>query len=333
MTVKREKPVIGVVLGDTAGIGPEIVAKAAANGTLAEFGQAVIIADERELKKGMEIANVQFPYIKADNIDAAIAMDGIVLLDTKAMDAATVSMGMASVTCGRNAALNVQTAIKYCVQGYFQGVCFAPNNKKMMKEAGFKLNGAIDLVAGFMGYEGKKGELSVLGDTWTARVTSHIPLGDVNKVLTIDNIVATIHLLNDAQKAAGFQRPHIAVAAFNPHAGEGGTCGMEEINVIAPAVEKAREAGVYVEGPYPADTLFFNLFRGEFDSAVTLFHDQGQIAMKLKGFDKGITVMGGLPYPVTTCSHGTAYNLAGQGIANPGAWESAYKLVCRMAQG
>lgn len=332
MTVKREKPVIGVVLGDAAGIGPEIVAKAAAHGTLEECGHAVIIADERELKKGMEIAHVQFSYSKADNVAEAVAMQEIVLLDTKAMDAANVRMGEASLECGRNAALNVQKAIQYCVQGDFDGVCFAPNNKQMMKEAGFKLHGAIDLVSGFMGYEGKKGELSVLGDIWTARVTSHIPLGDVNKVLTIEKIMDTIHLLNDAQKAAGFPRPHIAVAAFNPHAGEGGTCGMEEINVITPAVEKAREAGIYVEGPYPADTLFFNLFRGDFDSAVTLFHDQGQIAMKLKGFDKGVTVMGGLPHPVTTCSHGTAYNIAGQGIANPGAWESAYKLVCTMAR-
>ncbi len=332
MNVNHKKAVIGVALGDAAGIGAEIVAKTAASGVLEEFGHAVIIADERELKRGMEIAGVQFPYLKAANVEEAAAMDGIALLDTRALDAYAVTMGQDSLDCGKNSALNVKQTVEYCMQGHFDGVCFAPNNKKMMKKAGFKLNGAIDLVSGFMGYEGKKGELSVLGNVWTARVTSHIPLADVSAALTVDKIMDTINLLNNAQKSAGFENPHIAVAAFNPHAGEGGTCGMEEINVIAPAVEKARQAGINVEGPYPADTLFYNLFNGVYDSAVTLFHDQGQIAMKLKGFDKGTTVMGGLPYPVTTCSHGTAYNIAGQGIANHGAWESAYKLVCAMAK-
>lgn len=329
----KKRPIIGVTLGDAAGIGPEIVAKTGAGGVLEECGHAVIIADERELRRGMEIAGASFPYVKAANVEEAAAAEQTALLDTKALDAYSFPMGEESLECGRNSALNVKQAIEYCLQGYFDGVCFGPNNKKMMKKAGFKLNGAIDLVSGFMGYTGKRGELSVLGNVWTARVTSHIPLMEVGAALTVEKILDAIHLLNNAQKAAGIEKPHIAVAALNPHAGEGGTCGMEEIHIISPAVEEAKKLGIHVEGPCPADTMFYNLFNGAYDSAVTLFHDQGQIAMKLRGFEKGTTVMGGLPYPVTTCSHGTAYDVAGKGIANHGAWESAYRLVCAMARG
>lgn len=107
---------------------------------------------------------------------------------------------------------------------------------------------------------------------------------------------------------------------------------MEEIEIISPAVEEARALGIMAEGPFPADTLFIKLFNKEYQAAVTMFHDQGQIAMKLKGFDQGVTVMAGLPSPVTTCSHGSAFDIAGQGIANPGAWESAYELVVKMAK-
>ena len=325
------KPVIGVTLGDVSGIGAEIVCKAAANGTLEKYGHAVIIADERELKRGMQIAGVSFAYNKAATIAEACAQDGISLLTVNELDAGSCPVGEDTLDGARCAGLNIKAAVDFCMHGYTGAVCFAPNNKKMLKKAGFHLNGAIDLVSGFMGYEGKRSEFSVLGDVWTARVTSHIPLGSVCWALTKEKIVDTIKLLNDAQKKAGFENPRIAVAAFNPHAGEGGTCGMEEINTIIPAVEMAAAEGINVSGPYPADTLFYNLFKGRYDSAVTLFHDQGQIAMKLQGFDKGCTVMGGLPYPVTTCAHGTGYDIAGKGIANPGAFESAYRIACRMA--
>ena len=141
-----------------------------------------------------------------------------------------------------------------------------------------------------------------------------------------------IRLLNDAQKLAGFNPPRLAIAGFNPHGGEGGTCGTEEIDIIEPAVSHARKEGINAEGPFPADTLFIRLFGGDFDGVVTMYHDQGQIAMKLRGFDNGTTVMAGLPKPVTTASHGTAFDVAGKGIARPGAWIGAYKTVCHMAK-
>jgi|SRR5680860_73272 len=327
----HDKPVIGVPLGDAAGIGPEIVAKAASNGVLLQYAQPIIVGDERTLKRGMEIAKVAFEYKRAYTIEEAVKLSGLVLLDTQLMDAYSIEMGKINPVCGQDAANNVKYCVEYCKLGYMQGICFAPNNKKAMKLAGFVLNGAIDLLANFFEYVGYRGEFNVLNNVWTSRVTSHIPVQDISKNLTIEGITRSINLVYKTLIRAGVENPRIAIAALNPHGGEGGTCGLEEVEIIAPAVEQSKLQGINVFGPFPADTLFIKMFEGEYDAAVTMFHDQGQIAMKLKGFDNGVTVMAGLPYPVTTCSHGTAFDVAGKGIANPGALESAYKLVATMA--
>jgi len=328
----QDKPIIGVTMGDAAGIGPEIIAKAAAKGLLTQYAQPIIVGDERLLKRGMEIAKATFDYHVASSMEEAVKLRGIVLLDTHSIDADAVEMGQVSPLCGKDAATNVGTCVKYCKQGLLDGMCFGPNNKKAMKLAGFVLNGAIDLVSNFFEFKGYRGELNVLDHIyWTSRITSHIPLKDVSQNLSVEKILNCIDLIHKTLKRAGVENPRIAVAALNPHAGEGGTCGLEEIEIITPAVEKLKNKGMEVQGPFPADTLFIKLFNGEFDVAVTMFHDQGQIAMKLKGFDNGVTVMGGLPSPVTTCSHGTAYDVAGKGVANPGAWENAYILAAKMA--
>ena len=328
----HNKPVIGVTLGDAAGIGPEIVAKAAAKGLLQQYAQPVIVGDERVLKRGMEIAGVTFEYKVASSIEEAVKLSGLVLLDTRSIDAYSVALGEVSPLCGKDSATNIGSCVDYCKRGLIEGISFGPNNKKAMKLAGFALNGAIDLLANFFEFKGHRGELNVLDHVfWTSRVTSHIPLKDVSQNLTTQGIFNSIDLVHMTLKRAGINNPRIAVAALNPHGGEGGTCGLEEMEIIGPAVEELKLKGINAQGPFPADTLFIKLFKGEFDVAVTMFHDQGQIAMKLKGFDNGVTVMAGLPYPVTTCSHGTAFDVAGKGIANPGAWENAYILAAKMA--
>ncbi|MCB8815150.1 4-hydroxythreonine-4-phosphate dehydrogenase PdxA [Desulfosporosinus shakirovi] len=328
----HSKPMIGVTLGDAAGVGPEIVVKTAAKGVLQQYGQPIIVGDERVLKRGMEIAKVSFDYKVASGIEEAVKLSGLVLLDTGSIDAYSVQLGEVNSVCGKDSASNVGTCVEFCKQGLIEGICFGPNNKKAMKLAGFTLNGAIDLLSNFFEFKGYRGELNVLDHVfWTSRITSHIPIKDVSQNLTIEGILNSIDLVHKTLKRAGIDNPRIAVAALNPHGGEGGTCGLEEVEIINPAVEQLKQAGINAQGPFPADTLFIKLFKGEFDVAVTMFHDQGQIAMKLKGFDNGVTVMAGLPHPVTTCSHGTAFDVAGKGIANPGAWENAYILAAKMA--
>lgn len=329
--MKRDKPTIGISLGDVAGIGPEIVAKIAANGTLEEHAHPIIVGDESALLRGMEIANVTFDYTVVDSIEKAVKIDSLVLLHTNSIDANKVTLGVEDSTSGKDAAMNIESLVTYSKDGYLDGLSFAPNNKKAIKSAGYQLDGSIDLINGFFGGERYASEINVVDNVWTVRVTGHIPVKDISDHLTVEKINKAINLINSTLKLTGLENPHIAIAALNPHAGEGGTCGREEIDVISPAVEKAQESGVRADGPYPADTLFKKVFDGEFDGVVTMFHDQGQIALKLKGYDNGTTIMGGLPAPVTTCTHGSAFDIAGKGIANPGALESAFKLASKLA--
>lgn len=171
----------------------------------------------------------------------------------------------------------------------------------------------------------------MLEGLWNARVTSHVPLKDVAALLTKERILENLRLTNTALRASGLAHPRIAVAALNPHAGDGGNFGREEIDIIAPAVEAARQEKIGCDGPFPADTVFVRARRGDFHAVLTMFHDQGQIAMKLIGFDAGVTLMGGFPFPICTAAHGTAYDIAGRGVANPGAMRNALLLAARMA--
>ena len=152
-------------------------------------------------------------------------------------------------------------------------------------------------------------------------------------LITEDRIIERLRLTRDALSRSGHERPRIGVAALNPHAGDGGAFGREEIEVIAPAVRKAQAEGLEVTGPFPSDTVFLRARRGEFDAVLTMYHDQGQIAIKLLGFDQGVTLIGGeLPFPITTPAHGTAYDIAGRGIANPEPTWRAFDIACRLAE-
>jgi 4-hydroxythreonine-4-phosphate dehydrogenase len=140
-----------------------------------------------------------------------------------------------------------------------------------------------------------------------------------------------VRLANTSLKNSGIEKPRLALAALNPHAGENGQCGREEIDIIAPAIKEAQAMSIDASGPYPSDITFIKAFAGEFDGVVTMYHDQGQIALKLRGFDEGITIAGGLPAPIVTCAHGTAYDIAGKGVVKTSAFENAVKMASRMA--
>ena len=171
-----------------------------------------------------------------------------------------------------------------------------------------------------LGFKGAATEFNILEGLWNARVTSHIPLvGGIVAPYRSTRSSQALELTATALRAAGFEPPRIGVAALNPHAGDGGNFGREEIDIIEPAVKKAKAKGLPADGPYPADTVFVRAKAGQFDAVLTMYHDQGQIAMKLLGFDRGVTLLGGFPFPICTPAHGTAYDIAGKGIANVGA--------------
>jgi 4-hydroxythreonine-4-phosphate dehydrogenase len=180
-------------------------------------------------------------------------------------------------------------------------------------------------------WKGHISEINVLDNLWTSRVTSHLGLAQVSALITKEGVYKAIALIHGALHIAGVKEPRLAVAALNPHGGEGGLFGREEMDAITPGIEQARSEGIQAQGPFPADTIFLRVRGGAYDAVVSMYHDQGQIAMKLMGFERGVTVQGGLPVPITTPAHGTAFDIAGQGKANPqGLWQ-AFVLASRMA--
>lgn len=328
-----DTPTIGVLLGDGAGVGPELVAKLCATRFFDNLCKPVLIGDVRVLELGMKSARVSFPYLSVADLSEADWSAGIPILDQKNLDpAADFKIGELSVKSGAACLGMLETGVDLFRARKIQGFCFAPLNKAAMKMAGCPYESEHHYLAHLFGHTGPFGEINVVGNLWTTRTTSHIPIKEVSQNLTPESIGRAIRLADASLKRAGIARPRIALAALNPHAGENGLCGREEIEVIAPTIAAARAEGIDAYGPFSSDILFIKAFAGDFDGVVTMYHDQGQIALKLKGFDEGITIAGGLPAPIVTCGHGTAYDIAGKGVARTGALENAVKMTCRMAR-
>lgn len=330
----KERPVIGVTMGDAAGIGAEIVCKAAASGFLARHAVPVIVGREDLLRRGMRHAGAAFDYRLIDSpLEADAGSDGVYLLPFGDSPLDQVRMGESSRSNGAAQAAELLECIRLCRMGLLEGFCFAPLNKGAMKAAGHFFPSEHEMFAHAYGQASGYGEANCLGGLWNVRVTSHIPFRDICAHLNVDSILATARLGMGILRRTGVTRPRIAVAGLNPHNGEDGTCGREEIDIIRPAIARAREEGIPLEGPFPADTLFPRLLREKYDMAVTLYHDQGQIAIKLQDFMHCVTVSAGLPHPITTPAHGTAYDIAGQGVCLTTPFEDAFRLCCRMALG
>lgn len=325
-----EKKVVGILLGDAAGIGPELVTRSAANGFLEQQVRPVIIGDVRILEDTMQLLNLQFPYYVVDDKLELDESRGIAVYDTKDQDPARVVRGQMSAYCGQGDINMVKTACRFCMEGKLAGFCYGSLHKGAMREAGMQYESESELMAAEFHCEGKASEINMMGELMTVRVTSHIPFREISDHLNKENILETICLAYETARSFGFEHPRIAVSGLNPHNGENGKCGMEEIEVIRPAVEAAIEKGMQVTGPYPGDTVFMNAFKGAFDVVVTMYHDQGQIALKSVGFENSVTVDGGLGYPITTPAHGTALDLAGKGIASTTAFENAVRVLANM---
>lgn len=327
----KQKPILGMLLGDAAGVGPEIIAKLAATNFYEAYCKPIVIGDARVFTRGAEICGLDIPVQRIVAVEEADWTKGIPILDQKDLDPRDVPFGQINVDSGRSCLVMLKKAVELYQAGEIDGFCFAPLNKQAMIQAGCPFESEHHYMAHLFGHTDPFGEINVLGNLWTTRTTSHIPISKVSENLSVETIMRAIQLANVSLKNSGIGKPRLALAALNPHCGEGGKCGREEIDVIAPAIEKARELGIDVDGPFPSDILFIKAFNGVFDGVVTMYHDQGQIALKLKGFDQGITIAGGLPAPIVTCAHGTAYDIAGKGIVKTSAFENAVKMAAKMA--
>ena len=328
-----DAPAIALVMGDPCGISPELTAKLLARPDVVDAASLLVVGDIRVLRAGAAVAGVDAPVAVVHDPAAAILGRGRpVLLDLGHGDPATLTRGEASAAGGAFAMANFKRALALAQDGTVDAICFTPFNKQALRLAGNPFEDELQLAADVLGWKGPTGEFNVLERLWNARVTSHVPLAKVAGLLSEERILKALTLTHESLLAAGVARPRIAVAALNPHAGDGGNFGREEIEVIGPAVAAAQARQMAVEGPFPADTVFLRARDGKFDAVLTMYHDQGQIAIKLMGFERGVTVLGGLPVPITTPAHGTAYDIAGRGIANVAASVQAFKIACAMAE-
>lgn len=332
MSNVQEKPIIGVILGDSSGVGPEIVTKLAAAGRYAEVCRPVFIGDVRIFQAGLDTFGGKAEYYTITDVSEADWEKGYPVLDTGDQDPALVKMGAPDPYCGAAGIEAFKLACRLCREGKIEGFCFGPYHKAAMLDAGMSVESEHHFIANEFGVTTPFGETNYVDGLMTFRCTSHIPISEVSKALNVDLIVSKIELGYTRARAMGIEDPRIGVAALNPHCGEGGRVGMEEIDIIQPAIKICQDKGWNVTGPVSSDLLFHRAFnKREFDVAIVMYHDQGQIATKLHGFEGGITISGGQPYPVVTCGHGTAFGRAGQGRASEASMWNAVKMTAQMA--
>ena len=327
-----DRPLLGLILGDWTGIGPEQCARVLADRRLADAANLLVIGDARVLQAGATDAGVKLALQRVSRPeDADFARGDVPIIDLANLDPARIPRGAISADSGRITGETLKYAIDLALEGRLDGITFAPLNKAALHAGGWKFNDEHQMFADMTRHRGFFGEMNVLDNLWMSRVTSHVGLRTAIDQVTPQRIDEALTLADATMRGAGFANPRIAVCALNPHGGENGLFGREEIDIIAPAVKKAAARGIGCKGPYPSDTVFLKAFNGEFDGVLSMYHDQGQIATKLKGFNRGVTVSAGMPVVFTTPAHGTAFDIVGQGKATTGALEHAVRLACRLA--
>ncbi|HTJ91590.1 MAG TPA: 4-hydroxythreonine-4-phosphate dehydrogenase PdxA [Pararobbsia sp.] len=322
------KPLIGLMLGDVTGIGPELVVKLLATPEARQRADVVIIGDERVFELGMKDAGVRVPYTKIAKVsDAVHDAEAVPFIDLKNIDPALYKRGELDAESGRLTGETLKFMTDLALAGELDGICFAPLNKAALHRGGWKYHDEHQMFAAWTQHEGYFGEVNIIPQFSTFRVTSHVALRKAVDMVKPDRIEGALVLAHETMRAFGKTSPRIGVAALNPHGGENGLFGDEEINIIRPTLEALRAKGLTSEGPFPSDTVFIKARRGDFDAVVIMYHDQGQIATKLLGFSQGVTLTGGLKTVYATPAHGVAYDIVGQGTADVGAMTAAFGVA------
>jgi 4-phospho-D-threonate 3-dehydrogenase / 4-phospho-D-erythronate 3-dehydrogenase len=313
--VKDNRPVIAITMGDPAGIGPEVVVKALAAGEVYELCRPLVIGEGSIIQKTLEFSGIQARINKVNSPQEAQFRPGLIdLIDLHNLDEQQVVMGSISAACGKASLEYIYQAAGMAVRREAAAIVTAPINKESTRQAGLGELGHLEILARYTGVT-QYATMLVSGSLRTVHLTTHYSLKEALTYVTRQRIGARIELISRSFQEWGLQHPRIAVAALNPHGGEGGILGREEIDEIQPAVREAIVKGIDARGPFPADTVFVRAIAGEFDVVLALYHDQGHIPVKVYGFEKSYSVALGLPFIRTSVDHGTAFDIAGKGVA------------------
>jgi len=328
-----DKPLIGITMGDPAGIGPEIAAKALTTPEIQMIANCLVIGDRKAMREGLrvaKIANIEINPVKKPS-EAKFTRGVIDVLDLKNADPSKIKLGQVSKNAGNAAFEYIDTAIKLAMDGKIDGITTGPINKEALHKAGHKFQGHTEILASRTKTK-NYGMLFISDTLWIILVTTHIPLKEVSKQLDKGKILNAIKLAHETLYKLRGKKPRIAVAGLNPHAGESGIFGDEEEKIIQPAVDAAKKLGIDVKGPISADAVFYLANIGMYDIVVSMYHDQGLIPLKLLSFNRSVNVTVGLPIIRTSVDHGTGFDIAGKGWANPQSLVQAIKVAAHFAR-
>ncbi|MFH1826173.1 MAG: 4-hydroxythreonine-4-phosphate dehydrogenase PdxA [bacterium] len=327
-----DRPIIGITMGDPAGIGPEICAKALLNPEVQFAAKCIVIGDKKALRQGCKAAklpNIEINPVKKVS-EAKFSRDAIDVLDLKNVPA-SLKVGLVSKAAGKAAGEYIEKAIALALDGKIDGITTAPINKEALHKAKYRFQGHTEFLAART--KAKNYAMMFVSDTlWIMLVTTHIALKDVAKNIDKGKVLRTIKLAHETLYKLRDKKPRIAVAGLNPHAGEAGLFGDEEEKIIKPAVAEAKRLGINVKGPISPDAVFYLANIGMFDIVVAMYHDQGLIPLKLLSFNKSVNVTVGLPIVRTSVDHGTGFDIAGKGWANPHSLIEAIKVAAHFAK-
>jgi 4-hydroxythreonine-4-phosphate dehydrogenase len=327
---KSDLPRLAVTLGDPAGIGPEVVAKALADPAVRRLARFAVFGPARDA--WADLAGTPLDFLSGQgDLDAWDGrVEGVRLVVPPGIETAGIPRGRPTAESGDAAVRFILAAIEAARAGRTDGLVTAPISKEAVHLAGHPWPGHTELLAEKFG----TAEVAMMfagGPFRVVLVTIHLALVEAIRSLTIRLILAKMRLANEALKRDfGIAAPRLGVLGLNPHAGEAGRFGHEEREIIAPAIEEARTAGICAFGPLPPDTAFHQAARGKFDLLVAMYHDQGLIALKTVAFDSSVNITLGLPTVRTSPDHGTAYDIAGRGEANPESMKQAIRLTVEM---
>ncbi|MDF2646889.1 MAG: 4-hydroxythreonine-4-phosphate dehydrogenase [Paenibacillus sp.] len=325
------KPVIGITMGDGAGVGPEIIMKALGDKDVYEGCRPFVIGDAKILERAGHVVHSQLQIRSISSLSEAKYAFGVVdCLDLNLLPA-DLPFGQVSAEAGHAAFMYLKQAIEMANEGRIDAICTAPLNKAALHKSGHIYPGHTEILAELTGTQDFAMMLSA-PKLKVIHVTTHVGIIDAVKMIEPQRVYNVIRMAYETLQKAGYVNPRIAVCGINPHAGENGLFGYgEEDEKIVPAVERAQKEGIQVQGPLPADTLFFRTTRGDFDIVVAMYHDQGHGPVKVLGLEAGVNITVGLPIIRTSVDHGTAFDIAGKGVADEQSMKEALRQAIELA--
>ncbi len=327
------KPTIAITMGDPCGIGPEIIVKALASGQVHPACRPLVVGSAWSMEQAIDLVGASLTVREVESADGAgMSPDIVDIVDPHNLNPEDVAVGRVTPACGKAAMEWVTRAAELALAGQVDALATAPVNKEAASLAGYKAIGHMELLQELSGAP-DVATMLMTGRLWVVHLTTHRSLRRACDYVTRDQILGKLRLTHDSFGQAGIPSPRIGVAALNPHGSDGGLLGNEEADEIAPAVEEARKLGIDARGPVPADIVFHQAIQGSYDVVLAMYHDQGHIAVKVHGFETSITANLGLPFVRTSVDHGTAFDIAGKGVAHHDSMLEAIGMAVSLSLG